>query len=140
MFLSSIALWAMSYARFYYRGPSSLFAAQLGSIQVLVKSAPWDQEEDPIAFRVGWHYMGYRGFATRWWPWGTLRPGYWTIHVPLWTPTVLFGASFWYVFIPYRRHMRRVRLGLCLSCGYDLTGNESGVCPECGTEVGRTRS
>jgi hypothetical protein len=22
---------------------------------------------------------------------------------------------------------------LCLSCGYDLTGNTSGVCPECGT-------
>ena len=23
----------------------------------------------------------------------------------------------------------------CSRCGYDLTGNESGVCPECGTEV-----
>lgn len=23
--------------------------------------------------------------------------------------------------------------GLCVSCGYDLTGNTSGVCPECGT-------
>ena len=22
--------------------------------------------------------------------------------------------------------------GLCLACGYDLTGNTSGVCPECG--------
>ncbi len=36
------------------------------------------------------------------------------------------------------RHRRRRRLrkhGLCLGCGYDLTGNESGVCPECGTEV-----
>ena len=25
----------------------------------------------------------------------------------------------------------------CVSCGYDLTGNVSGVCPECGTPVGR---
>ena len=24
---------------------------------------------------------------------------------------------------------------LCHSCGYDLTGNESGICPECGTGV-----
>lgn len=24
---------------------------------------------------------------------------------------------------------------LCASCGYDLTGNDSGVCPECGTAV-----
>lgn len=33
---------------------------------------------------------------------------------------------------PLRRWRRR-RKGLCLKCGYDLTGNESGVCPECGS-------
>ena len=26
----------------------------------------------------------------------------------------------------------------CFTCGYDLTGNESGVCPECGTEIEKT--
>lgn len=33
-----------------------------------------------------------------------------------------------------RRWLRRrlERRGLCRSCGYDLTGNVSGVCPECG--------
>lgn len=31
---------------------------------------------------------------------------------------------------------RLVDLGLCSSCGYDLTGNTSGVCPECGTSTG----
>jgi hypothetical protein len=25
--------------------------------------------------------------------------------------------------------------GLCLQCGYDLTGNTSGICPECGTPI-----
>lgn len=25
---------------------------------------------------------------------------------------------------------------LCSGCGYDLTGNASGVCPECGREIG----
>lgn len=29
---------------------------------------------------------------------------------------------------------RRIR-GQCVSCGYDLTGNRSGRCPECGTAV-----
>ncbi len=29
----------------------------------------------------------------------------------------------------------RRRRGLCLKCGYDLTGNVSGVCPECGTST-----
>ena len=30
---------------------------------------------------------------------------------------------------------RRRPPGHCQSCGYDLTGNESGVCPECGTKI-----
>ena len=25
--------------------------------------------------------------------------------------------------------------GICGKCGYDLTGNTSGVCPECGTRI-----
>lgn len=31
-----------------------------------------------------------------------------------------------------KREMRR-RSGLCVTCGYDLTGNTTGRCPECGT-------
>ena len=32
----------------------------------------------------------------------------------------------------YWRHRRRFPKGHCQTCGYDLTGNTSGVCPECG--------
>jgi hypothetical protein len=32
---------------------------------------------------------------------------------------------------------RRFPSGHCPTCGYDLTGNVSGVCPECGTAVDR---
>ena len=35
--------------------------------------------------------------------------------------------------IPLAR--RRPRDGTCKTCGYNLTGNTSGVCPECGTPV-----
>ncbi len=35
---------------------------------------------------------------------------------------------------PLRRY-RRGRRGLCLKCGYDLRGNVSGVCPECGQQT-----
>jgi len=35
---------------------------------------------------------------------------------------------------PLRRRRRRKR-GLCLQCGYNLTGNTSGVCPECAAKV-----
>ena len=33
-----------------------------------------------------------------------------------------------------RMKLRRVR-DLCLKCGYNLTGNESGTCPECGKPI-----
>ena len=33
------------------------------------------------------------------------------------------------------RHDPRFKPGHCRSCGYDLTGNLSGVCPECGAAV-----
>lgn len=34
-----------------------------------------------------------------------------------------------------RRAFRRQRLGRCVHCDYDLTGNVSGVCPECGEKI-----
>ena len=43
-------------------------------------------------------------------------------------PTIAFIRG------PLRR-WRRKKKGLCLKCGYDLTGNESGVCPECGVRL-----
>lgn len=30
---------------------------------------------------------------------------------------------------------RRAQMGLCIYCGYNLSGNTSGVCPECGGEL-----
>ena len=51
-------------------------------------------------------------------------------------PTVLlycFGATLVAVVIPPLRWRRRPKADRCEHCGYDLTGNESGVCPECGT-------
>jgi hypothetical protein len=41
----------------------------------------------------------------------------------------IFGYQF------FRRRVRELRgvSNRCIDCGYDLTGNTSGVCPECGT-------
>ena len=56
-----------------------------------------------------------------------------TLIVPLWIVTLLFAAYPAFAFIrgPLRRWRRRHR-GLCLKCGYNLEGNVSGVCSECG--------
>jgi hypothetical protein len=34
---------------------------------------------------------------------------------------------------PHKLRRERLSKGLCVRCGYDLTGNVNGVCPECGT-------
>lgn len=48
----------------------------------------------------------------------------------------LAGAWTVYEFVKVRRTTARAaRLGKCTQCGYDLTGNLSGLCPECGTEI-----
>lgn len=55
------------------------------------------------------------------------------LRFPSWFPPVLFG--FYPVLAFFRgpiRRWRRYRKGLCSNCGYNLTGNTSGICPECG--------
>jgi hypothetical protein len=53
---------------------------------------------------------------------------------PLWAPLLLFGtpaAFLWRDDIRDRARRRRLRHGLCPTCGYDLVGG-SAPCPECG--------
>jgi hypothetical protein len=67
-------------------------------------------------------------------------PGLWGAHEPLYTQVViqdgwLFVATAvlpaaW--LLRSRSRRRRLAAGRCVSCGYNLTGNVSGVCPECG--------
>lgn len=60
--------------------------------------------------------------------WG-FSPTYWYVTVPLWLLVCVASLSCFGF-----RHLNRRRppLGAC-ACGYDLTGNTSGVCPECGS-------
>jgi hypothetical protein len=55
--------------------------------------------------------------------------GFTYVAVPLWGPLLASSVrpALW-----LRRRLRTRRPGTCLACGYDLTGNVSGVCPECG--------
>ena len=57
--------------------------------------------------------------------------------VPFWFLSMLFAVypSFAIIRSPYRRRHLRRKKGLCLKCGYNLTGNVSGVCPECGERI-----
>lgn len=48
---------------------------------------------------------------------------------------VLWNVVLFAIRNPERRRQRWTAQGRCPSCGYDLNGNQSGVCPECGTRI-----
>jgi hypothetical protein len=55
--------------------------------------------------------------------------------IPFWAVALLaFTVSVW-TWLAYRRRRDRDRPGHCNACGYDLKGNVSGVCPECGAAI-----
>src|SRR5262245_7463958 len=48
---------------------------------------------------------------------------------PLWVPFVVVLVV---IAVEAHRRARKPKPGTCQACRYDLTGNTSGVCPECG--------
>ncbi len=58
-----------------------------------------------------------------------------TFHVPILAPLGIVLIASAILFVIERR--RRPLPGHCSTCRYDLTGNTSGVCPECGAKVER---
>jgi len=47
----------------------------------------------------------------------------------------LMFFAVWGLLLCARRKTARVTPGLCRECRYNLTGNTSGICPECGTPI-----
>lgn len=46
-----------------------------------------------------------------------------------------FGFFLIRLMVRARRRRWRIARGLCVACGYDLSGNVSGICPECSQSV-----
>ncbi len=53
------------------------------------------------------------------------------VTIPGWFALMFVGGVTWRLL----RLSRRFPPGRCAECGYDLTGNVSGVCPECGVSL-----
>ena len=74
-----------------------------------------------------WRWMIWRPHYTSFAP----SPGF-VVIIPLWMvflPVALLTAMLW-------RHDPRSLPGRCRGCGYNLTGNVTGICPECGQPAG----
>src|SRR5206468_4099930 len=85
----------------------------------------------------GWNGAGFADWVGTEWGSGQrvrMAPFY-AVAVPFALPPLLWLA------LRSRRAcvMRRRRLGLCPRCGYDLRGNTSGKCSECGEAVPAVR-
>jgi hypothetical protein len=157
----AVLLWLFSFLEFSPFGQSWLVSwdrngkyldhgwiASGGSIYIYRQD--WNPAPPPAARR--WRYTGVEpmpgfqpaqgkfGFAYRFVriPAGQLTYVDQQLRFPGWVPVVLL------VLIPARWFSCRTRLrrrqvaGACLACGYSLTGNTSGTCPECGTPIKQT--
>ncbi len=73
-----------------------------------------------------------------WFDWCRQSTGYRACHTRLDLFTLaMFTALYPTLHVAVRKFKRvaRRRRGHCLSCAYDLEGNESGTCPECGEKT-----
>jgi hypothetical protein len=65
--------------------------------------------------------------------------GYFEARAPLWLIVLLFAGYPAVKAVRYWQWRRRRPVVWCKRCRYDLTGNVSGVCPECGTAIAGER-
>jgi len=81
---------------------------------------------------LGWHATRIRPASPRWKPLYYPSTAGTQVFIPLWIPFLIVAIPtglLWY------RDRRPIPPGHCQKCGYNLTGNVSGVCPECGEKV-----
>ena len=83
----------------------------------------------------GWS-IGIAPPACTWWPEVFEEADYHGTFVnvgfPLWMPFLVVTLP---TLVAWRRYVRAIPPGHCPHCDYNLTGNVSGVCPECGEKV-----
>lgn len=124
--LSLMAIWTISlYWSLYYSGIgwgcAILEAGQFRAYKGGTSGAGWIFAKNDPAPALHW-----------WWPsWRYGSSTSMELAFPVWTAMLMAGLL---TLIAWR-HSRRIGPGYCKDCSYDLTGNTSGVCPECGKPV-----
>jgi hypothetical protein len=101
-------------------------------------SSSFDCQEGPLTRPTDHGYWVWGGHAPWnpiiWWPCKRnpfSLPVGGTFYCPLWIPALAVALVTASVV-----HRHRTRPGHCQQCGYNLRGNVSGICPECGVRHG----
>jgi len=104
-----------------------------GTLEVVWPPPAW--KDDGSRYGPGWFIGNYVSgrLSVDWrFKYTAMRGAYQFLRIPLWAPFIGFVVPTVWLWRRGRRHMQP---GHC-RCGYDLTGNESGRCPECGLRIG----
>ena len=111
-------------ARFQVAWGGVWMMPDVGWAAIHVMSGP---QPDP-----GWHVWDSEPGRRIWLP--VLSSGYGgpSIAVPFWLPLIILGCPTAYL---WWRNTKRPPKHCCQHCGYNLTGNVSGKCPECGQRI-----
>ena len=134
--LLSVGLWGVSYGNCGYVSGITFWAVLDG---VVIRGVPLQDVHPP---RWVWGGRGASRFAPPLWSPHILHNDFgqllW-VSLPLWMPTFFFVIVFFFSYDPLLRSRRkRKKLGLCVKCGYDLTGLPEPRCPECNTQFEKT--
>ena len=113
-----------------WKSNAHLYAVKIQHGRILVG---WRTTSHPSDFPGKWVSGHNAGAALEWWP--EMRRGHWmdAVLIPLWMPASLTALAF----VALMRRRRRGGHDECPVCLYDLTGNVSGICPECGEVIMR---
>lgn len=129
---------AIFYSR--YRGviwdsPSTSYEVSLmqGAVNLGWRPAGWSIATEKYPSLPGWSSGSYGNgppsvSQMTWWVHHNRNKSWEGITVPVWIPLLAVGLPTVWLWWADRR---RPHLGKC-RCGYDMTGNESRTCPECG--------
>ena len=136
----TLLAWAWSYVGIMLHSGTGYFAIISGSFDCTDRFWPWGRLPTEQDWKWRWALGLSEGWPTKWVPhyeWEYKRYSRFpTIVLPLWIPFVLFATYPAVAMIRTHRRRKRQRAeGCCSTCGYDLRGNVSGICPECGTKI-----
>ncbi len=130
--------WCAAWIALMWLGRGTVIFAYLGdgwTVQIgagcvaVVWNKPNGWDTDVPAWGAQRNDFGRFFWAPRW----SSGPGSMLVMLPLWIPLLLTGLLTLWFGLRFRRPAGRTNL---CECGYDLTGNTTGVCPECGRTVG----